>query len=281
MPLIVFSKGNLAGETIAKKLIGNHGFIETNAVKSDDGKYEWKCWNNGKIMMLELSTMHIFSDYLKDYPLFNSGDLIVMLSTHRSETSAPSVSVHSCGNFGNSNKLGGNPSELGHSSGAALKVGLEFLMNNPLDGFPAFTEATHHGPTTLKSPIVWVEIGSSEKEWANEAAAELMANCALEIANKWKRGEKAHPEDKTAIGFGGTHYCAKFSRLMLEEKYELAYVCSKHNLDDVGAEIIRQALAKSSEKIEIALIEKKSMNAALREKIIAALNEANLPYELV
>ncbi len=281
MPLIVFSRGNLAGETIAKKLVEKQGFKENKPIASEDGKYEWKCWKNGKYTMLELTTMHTYSDYLKDCPLFNSGDLIVMLSTHRSESNAPSVSVHSCGNFGNSNKLGGNPQELGHSSGAAIKIGLEFLMRHPLDGFPAYMEATHHGPTTLKSPIVWVEIGSSEKEWANEAAGELMAKCALEIANEWKRGGKAHSGDRTAIGFGGTHYCAKFSRLMLEEKYEFPYVCSKHNIEDVNAAVIGQAMDRSVEKIEVALIEKKSMNAALRAKITAALNEVCLPYELV
>ncbi|MFH1257319.1 MAG: D-aminoacyl-tRNA deacylase [Candidatus Micrarchaeota archaeon] len=281
MPTIMFSKGNLAGETIAKKLIANHGFNEREPFKTADGKFEWKTWSDGKLKMYELTTMHIFSDELSKYPLFNETDLIVMLSTHKSESNTASVSVHSCGNFGNSSKLGGNPLELGHSSGAAIKIGYNFLLGNPLPSFAIAMEATHHGPTTWKPPIVWVEIGSGEKEWTNGEAGALMAKCALEICGKWKKGEKAQPEDKVAIGFGGTHYCPKFSKLMMENGYEFPYICSKHNLEDVNAEIIKEALEKSSEKIEVALIEKKSMNAALREKAIATLKEIGLPYELV
>ena len=28
-------------------------------------------------------------------------------------------------------------------------------------------EATHHGPTSLKKPLLFIEIGSTEKQWAD------------------------------------------------------------------------------------------------------------------
>lgn len=281
MPLIVFSKGNAAGENIAKKLIMHHNFKPEENTTSSDRMYSWKTWSNGSFRLLELSTMHIYSDSLWPYPQFNSSDLIVMLSTHKSEADLPCVSIHSNGNFGEGNKLGGNPRELAYSSASAQKIGLTYLSMHPLVGFPFFLEATHHGPTTWKSPIVWVEIGSSEKEYGNDAAGELMASCAMEICQKWKIGQKANAGDKTAIGFGGTHYCAKFSRLIMEKDYELSYIFSKHVCPETTVEMIKQAIHKSSEKVELALIEKKSMNAQIREKIIMALKDANLPYEFV
>ncbi|MEK6954841.1 MAG: D-aminoacyl-tRNA deacylase [Candidatus Micrarchaeota archaeon] len=281
MPLIAFSKGNLAGETIAKSLIGKHGFLEKPHIKSGDGKYEWRSWEKNGLKLVELTTLHIFSDYLKDYPLFNDADLLIVASTHKSETNSPAVTAHTCGNFGAGNKLGGNPNELAHSSASALKIASNYLSSHPLEGFPFSMEATHHGPTPLKAPILFVEIGSTDKEFANEVAGDLFSDCIMEVCNKWKKGQKASPEAKTAIGFGGTHYCSKFSRLMLEQNYEFAYVCSKHNLDEVTPEIVKQAMEKSAEKLEVALIEKKSMNAATRDKLISILKEVNLPHEIV
>jgi D-aminoacyl-tRNA deacylase len=281
MPIIVFSKGNAAGETIANALIKNYGFLPKDNLVSEDGKYNWRSWSDGRFAMIELTTMHIYSDQLMAYSLFNSSDLIVMLSTHKSETSMPSVSIHSNGNFGEGNKMGGNPRELAYSSASAQKIGLAYLSKNPLEGFPYYLEATHHGPTAWKSPIVWVEIGSTEKEYMNLAAAELMANCAMEICEKWKVGKKADLADKIALGFGGTHYCAKFSKLILEGNYEFSYIFSKHLLSESTPGMIRQAIEKSVEPVEIALIEKKSINASTREKIIADLKTAGLNYGLV
>jgi D-aminoacyl-tRNA deacylase len=281
MPILVFSKGNTAGEAIAHALIGKYGFMPKENIVTEDGKYSWRSWSDGRFKMIELTTMHIFSDQLMDYSLFNSSDLIVMLSTHKSEANLACVSIHSNGNFGERNRMGGNPRELAYSSASAQKIGLAYLSKNPLEGFPYYLEATHHGPTAWKSPIVWVEIGSTEKEYANSAAGELMTNCAMEICEKWKSGEKANPNDITALGFGGTHYCAKFSKLILEGNYEFSYIFSKHLLSESTPEMIKQAIEKSVETVEIALIEKKSINAATREKIIADLKTVGLNYELV
>ncbi len=279
MPLIAFSEGNLAGETIAQQLIRKHGFEKQSAIKSDDGKYEWESWRKGELRLVRINTLHIFSDYLKDYSLFNSGDLVIFASTHKSETNSPALTAHTPGNFSIENKMGGNPKELAYASPSSLKFALEYLKNHPLEGFPVYMEATHHGPSTLKSPVLFLEIGSTEMEYANISAGEVMADCILEVCGKWEKNEKA--AGRVAIGFGGTHYCAKFFRLMVENDYKFGYVCSKHNLGGIDSEVIKQAMEKSIERIEVALIEKKSMNAKAREKIISALNEAGLQYELV
>ncbi|MBI5224630.1 hypothetical protein HY989_02060 [Candidatus Micrarchaeota archaeon] len=281
MPLIAFSKDNLAGETIAKSLIGTYSFDPQPDLASEDGKYTWKNWKHGNIQLLELTTLHIFSDYLKDYPLFNKDDLLIFASTHKSDTNSPALTVHTCGNFINSNKMGGNPSEIAHASASALKIAYQFLSKNPLPNFPAFIEATHHGPTALKSPILFAEIGSTETEYANLEAGEIMARCLLEVCKEWKYKRKAFDADRVAIGFGGTHYCQKFTRLMLENNFEFPYIFSKYGMPEASAQTIKQALEKSVEPVEIALIEKKSMNAQTRDQLIASLKEVELNYELV
>ncbi|MFH1443422.1 MAG: D-aminoacyl-tRNA deacylase [Candidatus Micrarchaeota archaeon] len=281
MPLIVFSKGNPSGETISRKLVERHGFLPVEPISSGDGKYEWRCWERDGLKLIELTTLHIFSDYLKDYPVFNDADLLIFASTHKSATDSPAVTAHTCGNFGGGNKLGGNPFELAHASAFALKIASQFLASHPLENFPFFMEATRHGPTALKAPVLFVEIGSTEREYSDERAGEIVADCIIEVCSGWKKGQKANSGYKVAMGFGGTHYCSKFGKMELEEKYEFAYVCSKHYLEEITPEILRQAMGKSIEKIEVALIEKKSMNAQVRGRLIAALSEANLPYELV
>lgn len=281
MPLIAFSKGNLAGETIAKKLVEVHGFLPAKPIPSGDGKFEWNCWEREGVKLVELTTLHIFSDYLKDYPLFNEADLLIFASTHKSETNSPAVTAHTCGNFGGGNRLGGNPYELAHASSSALKIASNFLSSNPLENFPFFMEATHHGPTALRAPVLFLEIGSTDKEYADERAGKLISDCMMEVCNKWIGDKKAHPEAKTAIGFGGTHYCSKFGKMELEGKYEFAYVCSKHYLEEISPIILRQAMEKSDVGLDVALMEKKSMNVLLREKLISAITEAGLSFEFV
>ncbi|MBU1197750.1 D-tyrosyl-tRNA(Tyr) deacylase [Candidatus Micrarchaeota archaeon] len=278
MPLIAFSKDNLAGEVIARQLIERHQFDPQPEIVTPDTRYAFRNWKNKEgLQLIEIQTTHLFSDYLKDYPLFNDSDLLIFASTHRSAAVKPCVTTHLVGNWGEEAKLGGTPRELGFASAHALKCAYEFLSQpeNAVEHFPPFMEATHHGPTRLNAPILFMEVGSSENEWKEEKPAVKVAEGILHVCKHWKESK-----GKVALGFGGMHYAPKFSKLELEE-YAFSHIASKHVAPSMTKEMVEHAMAKTIEKVEIGIIEKKSLKSEDRHHVIQALEQANLPYLLV
>ena len=101
----------------------------------------------------------------------------VFISRHRAESGIPSLTAHFTGNFGPAT-FGGNPSEIAKYSPQLLKnymIELSSLRNEIDNSYRITLEATHHGPTSLKSPVLFVELGSTEKEWGDVATASLIA----------------------------------------------------------------------------------------------------------
>ena len=66
--------------------------------------------------------------------------------------------------------------------------------------FQITIEATHHGPTALKKPSIFIEIGTTEKQWTDNSLCVLSCyNCSSVMKKSCKR-------IPVAICFGGTHY---------------------------------------------------------------------------
>ena len=73
-------------------------------------------------------------------------------------------------------------------------------------------ECTHHGPSILV-PTMFVELGSSEKQWCDLAAAEVVALAAMSSVAHFDSQDEAAA---TCIGIGGTHYNQKFTQYGFE-----------------------------------------------------------------
>src|SRR5207245_1906124 len=89
-----------------------------------------------------------------------------------SKSGVPSLTAHTTGNFGGA-ELGGNPREIGRVNPDLLKNYLISLakQGEAVSGYQVTAEATHHGPTSLNRPVLFVEIGSEEKNWNDRDAA--------------------------------------------------------------------------------------------------------------
>ena len=106
-------------------------------------------------------------------------------------------------------------------------------------------EATHHGPTSLQRAVLFVELGSSERNWRDEHAADVVADALLEALSA-EGGRKATWE-KVAMAFGGTHYPAKLNKLLLESEMALSAVVAKHSLGGVDSEMFGQIIQKTDQ----------------------------------
>ena len=259
MPVLFYSTTDPAGVNAAKVLKENFGFEKQSAL----AQLDFGLWKKKDLALVELNTPLLQAEFLNTY--FES-DLYVFLSKHKSESAKPCFTCHPSGNFSTA-EMGGNDGELCLTSARALKTAFDFIKDKEL---PAFREATHHGPTSLKTPAIFIEVGSSEKEWQNEKYCATLAGCGLEVCENYlKRDVDA------AIGFGGTHYCTAFTETTLA----LSHVASKHNLVFINEKMVAQMTSKTAEKVRFAMLDWKGCNSEQRSKIIAACEAQGLQVE--
>ncbi|MFH0922490.1 MAG: D-aminoacyl-tRNA deacylase [Candidatus Micrarchaeota archaeon] len=249
MPIVFYSKQDVAGSNIA------------GILRSRGASFE----------IIEIDGSHTHADWLSDK---YASDLFVFASRHRSETGSPCLTVHAPGNWGSEAQMGGNPRELALTSAKALAFAFRFLASNPLAGFTPFLEVSHHGPTALNTPCLFVEVGSSEKEWANEKACGIVADAIDALC----KADLSKVDGKVCLGFGGTHYCPKFKELALND-YAFSHIASKYALDFVDEAMIKEAVRKTVEPVETAVIDWKGCSGPQRKKLIIMLEALGLSVE--
>ncbi|MBU2639288.1 MAG: hypothetical protein KKG75_01120 [Nanoarchaeota archaeon] len=198
-----------------------------------------------------------------------NADFFIFATKHKSSSLKKTLSVHNPGNWSKA-ELGGRDSTLPPSKASILKLAyLELKKNNNLD-YEVSGEVTHHGPF-LNKPSLFIEIGSSKLQWKDVEAAKVIAKTINSIVSTTNL-EKY----KTAIGFGGGHYMPSFNKVLERTEYSLAYVCPKHQLQNLNKEIIEQAIKNSVEPVEAFLVEWKGLGA-YKEKVQNLLEEFNIP----
>jgi D-aminoacyl-tRNA deacylase len=127
-------------------------------------------------------------------------------------------------------------------------------------------EATHHGPTDLKVPALFVELGSTENEW-NDAQAAAVAAEAI-----WQAATKPIP-GRNAIGFGGGHYCNKQSQALREDGFAFGHILSKYFFEEYDEEIVRMAFNQTVGGCRTAVIDWKGVRGSDRARLLKTLTE--------
>ena len=96
--------------------------------------------------------------------------LIIFASKHRSKDMRAILTVHSTGNTREA-VFGGSFRELAVAAPQAVRSllrSLKLLAEN--EEYEVTLECTHHGPTDISVPSVFIEIGSGESQWTDEIA---------------------------------------------------------------------------------------------------------------
>jgi len=273
MPAIVYSSLDPAGKNIASLLKSAHGFAPAEKI---GGLHAWR--NGSGIMLAEIGTPTITADYLDEAI---RTDLIVFASRHKSESGKPTLTAHACGNWGVAAEFGGRPRTLAPTSAHAIKAAMESLArsgasDHALAGFDVVMECTHHGPL-LKTPFLFVEIGSTEREWRLPGPGAAAAEACLAACAPAREGARV------AIGVGGIHYPREFTKEVLRKGPGLAvgHVCPKYAVEFLDEGMMAQMLAKSGGAVMLALVGWKSLKPGGREKALSLLNAFNVPYQKV
>ena len=210
-------------------------------------------------------------------------DLLIFASRHRSETARPGFLVHTTGNWSNKADFGGNAREISKSSALLLKVAYSSLesqryIKEMLEDFSLDIEVSHHGPTSLEKPLIFMELGSSEQEWKIEKAALVVGHAILHTCLEYVESlERKLPE--IGIGFGGTHYSPQFKKLISTKNVAVSFICPKYYIQDLDKEIIGQMISNNLEPINCFIIDWKGTNSDDKKHLIPLLEEFDFPIK--
>ena len=206
-------------------------------------------------------------------------DFIIFASRHVSKTSRPSLLIHATGNWNDDADFGGVPNDLSKTSALLLKVGYESLIEKvksaQLNGFPIDMEVTHHGPTVLDKPLVFMELGSSIKEWNNLVASKVVTESIINTIYKYERID--HQSNRIGLGFGGTHYTPNFSRVLLKNEIAFSFICPKYFIMDLDESKISLMMKNTVEKVDCFVIDWKGINSEGKQHLIPMLEKFNIP----
>ena len=248
--LIINSQKDTAGRNILQRIIENYKFTKTEKTFDSLPVYSYEN------VLLASSEQEVINVGAELDLAFESNDIrYIFVSKHRAESQIPSLTAHFTGNF-SSNDFGGNPAEISKYSPSILKnylLALNSLMDELPKQYSITLEATHHGPTALRRPSMFVELGSSPEQWQDEKAALCIAKALMATLRTDRQYEKC------AIALGGTHYPEKFNKLILETDIALGVIVPKYALESINENLLSQILEKSEDKITIAVLDKKGL----------------------
>jgi len=250
------SQNDLAAQNIKSHLFRLYHFTETSDTYDSHPIHQLD-----QLSIVTIEKDSIYADNLDEQ---FSADLFIFASRHKSTAFKPALLTHIPGNWADA-ELGGKPSTLCIAPPSAMKIALHSLLSEQrrlgLTDWACGLEATHHGPLIESTPVLYVEIGSTEQEWQNPIAAEIIAHTIITVAQQFQTSFPA------VLGFGGPHYCPGFTRLNTETQYAVSHVMPKYHLDDVSESLIAHAIQRSHPTPTYAALDWKGMKGDQRDQV--------------
>ena len=209
-------------------------------------------------------------------------DYLIFASRHTSKAAKPSFLVHTTGNWNDVTDFGGDPRELSRTSAVLHKAGfislIEQNVSKVLPEFSVDIEVTHHGPTSLDKPLIFMELGSSKKEWQISQAGQLVTKAIINTIYKYIQLEREGTQ-KIGLGFGGTHYAPNFHRLIKNKNIAMSFICPKYYIQKLNQEIIKKMIDNTYEKVDYFLIDWKGTNSAEKSHLTSILEDFEIPIK--
>lgn len=274
MILLVASLKDVASLTITRQLLEHYPFKPTGQTFQGNPVYSTNV-NKKEVNLIMLREEAVNAQYLTDR--FPNPSLIVFISRHSSTSGKPTLSVHTPGNLHEAG-LGGLPRCVSVAPAAAMHDALKalyfFKEGMKLD-YEVSYECTHHGPS-LNAPTMFVELGSSPRQWRDQQAAEAVAHAAMSAIGKF-----GVSEGKAVLGIGGTHYNERFTRMALDGEAIFGHIIPKYAVSTVDADMLRQCIEKTLEKVDYAVLDWKGIKSADKPQLLAALQKIELSYKKI
>ncbi len=244
-----------------------------------------KYFKNAQIYLGLTDSPLIFLDDLKLPDSCIDPDFLLFASRHKSETARKAFLTHVTGNWSSETVLGGEQKQLSKASAFLLRAGflslkkqLSLPVNAEFSEYSLDIEVTHHGPTILKKPLLFMELGSSEKEWSIKNAGRLVAMAIMETMGEYLKLKKNLQVD-VGIGFGGTHYAPQFRKLIDQKNMAISFICPKYYIKNLSNEMVKLMIDNTIEKVDYFIVDWKGINSQDKHYLLALLEEFEIPIK--
>ena len=235
---IVVSRADAASVHVGERLREAADWTERTDDARPDADGGGRYWVAEGAVLREFDGLHV---HLEDpAAAFDDPACLAVASRHSGET-GPLLTAHFTGNFGPA-EVGGDPAALSRAAPRAAAVALRALDAGAPDGYDVSLECTHHGPTAVDVPSLFVEVGSAEPQWEDPAAADAVAAALLAL-----RGVDP-VDERTLVGLGGGHYAPRFTRIVRETGWAVGHVAADWGLEAMGdpdPALVRAAFERS------------------------------------
>jgi D-aminoacyl-tRNA deacylase len=227
MLAVVVSRADSASEHIGEQLLARADWTVREDASTPDadggGTYHRLADGGEPVELRTFEELHIHAEGLAEP--FDDPDLLFVVSRHAGET-GPLLTAHPTGNPGAA-EFGGEPGAFARAAPNAKAAVLAAFDEHAPAGYGVGLECTHHGPTDLEVPSLFVELGSDEAQWDDPAGARAVADAVLS-----SRGVEPARE-RTLVGFGGGHYVPRFERVVRETDWAVGHVVADWALADM------------------------------------------------
>ena len=235
---IVVSRADAASVTIGERLRESIDWERITDDSRPDGAGGGTVYRAPGIEMREFDGLHL--DLTNAAEAFADPRLVVFVSKHAGDTGTL-LTAHHTGNFGLA-EAGGQDGEFATASPNAHSAVLASLAEYAPPNYEVGTECTHHGPTAVGAPSMFVELGSSESEWDDPTGARAVARAVLDLR------DTSPQRERQLVGFGGGHYVPRFERIVRETDWAVGHIGADWALDAMGGvdeDVIRRAFERS------------------------------------
>jgi D-aminoacyl-tRNA deacylase len=229
---IVVSRADSASVHIAEQLLDRASWTEhTDGTRSDANGGDTVYRTDGAELRA-FDDLHLHLDGVASaFGTVDGGPehepaLLAFASRHAGETGRL-LTAHHTGNFGPADH-GGADGELAAAAPNATRRALGALSDHAPDGYETGLECSHHGPTDVGCPSLFVEVGSAEPQWEDPAAAGAVAAAILDLR------DVPPATDRAVVCFGGGHYAARPERVVRETDWAVGHIAADWCLDDLG-----------------------------------------------
>jgi D-aminoacyl-tRNA deacylase len=260
--LILYSLDDVAGCNIAKAIREGHGFTDTGGLCLGE-----RVFGRGDVLLVG-SRANIKD--ISDFPL--KPEVCLVASRHKSESGKPTLTCHPTGNFRKA-ELGGQDGLLQLTDARYLRASLLSLRRKKDEyglEHEVSMEVTHHGPSSLPFPLLYVEVGSAPPQWEDMRACKAAAEAIWEVVS----GVEDRP---SAIGFGGPHYAPNFNPLA--GVYAIGHIMPKYAEESLSDEMVAQMLEKTRPRPQLAIVDWKGFRGESKDKLKTIAERLGLKLE--
>lgn len=219
---VVVSRADIASVTIGEALRSHGEWTPFHDATNPSGWGDTG-YRRDDITIREFDDLHLDLDAVAT--AFDDPALVVFASRHSGET-GPLLSTHFTGNFGSA-EFGGEDYAVAEPAPNAARQLLHRLREVAPSPYDVTFECTHHGPTTVGAPSLFVEIGSSTNEWEDERAARAAADAVIDLVDT-----PAHT-DRTLTLVGDSHYAPRGTRIVEDTDWAVGHIVPDWALEDL------------------------------------------------